>query len=155
MNAKKLFAIGVLINFLIGFVFGMICIGCTYQRPLLSIRKSSKVIIDSISHHESKVKVYRYISLSGRSINIAVYVKGIEFDSIKNKIKVGRLKKTPLEQMNDGYSDMHSKVVYYDSSGRIVRISKRIHQNRGLTSRTKVYKTIYFENGKRIKSVNE
>lgn len=135
-------------------IFLNVCISCTYQRPLLSIRISSKLIIDSVANHKIKEKDYRYISLRAHTVNAAGYFKAIEFDSLGNKIKVSKWKKYPLQPMNDGYARLCIKMVYYSSTGDIEKISKRIVQNRGVGGTSK-NKTIYFKNGKRIKSMNE
>jgi len=57
-----------------------------------------------------------------------------------------------MQHMDDGYARLCVKVTYYSSSGEIEKISKRIFQNRGIFGTSK-NETIYFEDGKRIKSI--
>jgi hypothetical protein len=133
-------------------IFLNVCISCTYQRPLLSIRKSSKTIIDSDRKRTIKQKAYLGISFRTYSVNAIGYAKRIEFDSLGNKIEVRKWKQTPLDPMNAEYARSCSKLVFYSSTGDIESISKHISVSRGQAGRHKNI-IIDFQNGKRIKSV--
>jgi len=139
------------LRILLFLIYIILCIGCTYERPFLSMRVGTMIFKDSITQHIIKQKEYRYISLRARAVNVAEYFKKNEFDSLGNKIKVSKLKKDPVQHMDDGYARLCVKVTYYSSPGEIEKISKRIFQNRGISGTSK-NKTIYYENGKKVKN---
>ena len=134
-------------------IFVMMCMNCTYQRPFLSIRILTKVVEDSITHKIRKQNNYIYWGLS-KVTRIGGYSRMVQFDSLGNKISVRHWKKKPL-YMKDGNVRYYTKVIYYRSSGKKEKITKRVFQKQGVGGYTVFDSTIYFENGKRIKSVNE
>ena len=134
-------------------IFLMAFINCTYQRPLLSIRVSTKVVTDSVTHGIKKTNNYNYIGVK-KITQLGGYSRMRQFDSLGNKSVVLHWKKKPLN-MHDGNVRYYTKIFYYTSLGKKEKITKRIVQHQGVGGYVVLNKTIYFENGKRIESVSE
>lgn len=132
-------------------IFLIVCIGCTYERPLLSIRTSREIFSDSVTHKIRKRSDYNYWGLR-KITRLGGYSRVEECDSLGNKISVGHGKKKPLK-IHDGNVRYYRKVCYYMPSGEKGKITKRIFQNRGRGGYVVTDKTIYFKNGKRIKPI--
>jgi hypothetical protein len=130
----------------------MMLVGCTYQRPLLSVRTSSKTFIDSLANNKRVLNGYKYWELK-KATYIGGFSKVVEFDSLGKKVEVGFWRQNPLN-MCDGNVRYCSKFIFYSNSGEVEKITKRIIQNRGIAGKTVVNKTIYFENGKRVRIEN-
>jgi len=131
----------------------MVCISCTYQRPLFSIRTFSKENTDSITGQIKSTKGYNYWSIK-KMTRLGGYSKIIIMDSVRNKITTSYSKRNPLH-IHDGNIRYYKKVCYYSASGEIEKITKYINQNHYRFSRKIIDKTIYYQNGKRIKSLHE
>lgn len=133
--------------------FLILGISCTYQRPMFSIRTSCKKITDSITHQKKHCKNYNYWGVK-TATRIGTYTKVVTLDSLENKITVFYMKRNS-RNMDGSYFRSYKKVRYYSVAGRKEKVTKYIKLNSCRFSSIVVDKTIYFENGKRIKSAKE
>ena len=140
--------------YFIFFIFSLVVFsGCEYSRPLTAIRVLKYSETDSTTNKKVKAYSYKYLSYSEFAV-VGSFSKRKLYDLNGNKTREIYTKKIALKNDDKNVKNL-TMIKYFNVDGKLTHIDYKTFRNKDKIKEYLEKKTIYYKNGKEIKTIDK